>query len=75
MPKKMMKQRVEKVMEKNPNLSNKEIYAVVHGHPVNSDWLKEVNLEGLAFKRVKYEMTNTEFGMLLRTWRRQNEQK
>lgn len=75
MPKKMMKQRVEKVMERNPNLSNKEIYAVVHGHSLDEDWLKEVNLEGLAFKRVKYEMTNTEFGMLLRTWRRQNEQK
>lgn len=75
MPKKIMKQRVEKVMERNPNLSNKEIYAVVHGHPIDSDWLKEVNLEGLVFKRVKYEMTNTEFGMLLRRVRRQYGQK
>ncbi len=71
----MMKQRIEKVMERNPNLSNKEIYAIVHGHLLDEGWLKEANLEGLVFKRVKYEMTNTEFGSLLRTWRRQNEQK
>ena len=53
-------------MEIEPNLTNKEIFDIVYGY---------ANLGDLSFSRVKYEMTNTEFGMLLRTWRRQNEQK
>ena len=50
-------------MEIEPNLTNKEIFEIVYGY---------ANLGDLSFKRVRYEMTTTQFGMLLRTWRRQN---
>ena len=61
--KRWIKKKIEKVIEIEPNLSNKEIFDIVYGY---------ANLGDLSFKRVKYELTTTQFGMLLRTWRRQN---